>query len=98
MMPADLPLANRTAEAMSWVLGAVGGRDRQSLLIEMTVTCIVIMLTLLVFTRIVPYVTSGIAFFIKFCLCSAVLSLCLQFVKASALYKTTRVMLSYVFP
>jgi hypothetical protein len=89
-------LADRTAKVMSWVLGTVGG-DRQSLLIEVTVTCIVMLLTLLFFTRIVPYVTSGIAFFIKFCLCSAVLSLCMQFVKASALYKTTRLALSYVF-
>ena len=85
-------LANKTAGAVSWAMGTLGG-GRQALMIEVTLSVIIILCTMLTITRIVPYITSAVAFFIKFCLCSAVLSLCMQLVKASALYRAVHAIL-----
>ena len=61
--------------------------DVSGLYIDMTLAMILCLITTLGVVKVVPYMTSAISFFIKFCICTALLSLVTQLLQNSELYK-----------
>ena len=57
---------------------------------EVTVVMLASLFTALMVFKALPYITSSILFFAKFCACAAVLSLSLRFIEHSALVKALR--------
>ena len=65
-------------------------KDVGKLYLEMTVAMLCALFTVLAFMRIVPYMTSAITFFVKFCICTLVLSITMQLMHQSELFIAIR--------
>ena len=65
-------------------------RTSGKLYIEMTVTMLLAMASALFIMRAVPYMMSAITFFMKFCICTLILSLTLQLTQQSELFQAVR--------
>ena len=63
------------------------GADAQKLYMELTTAMMCAMLTCLAVYKLMPYLTSAIVFFFKFCVCMMVFALCMQFIQNSELVK-----------
>lgn len=61
--------------------------DVSGMYIDMTIAMLLCLITTLGVVKVVPYMTSAISFFIKFCICTALLSLVSQLLQNSELYK-----------
>ena len=68
-------------------------RDVSKLYIELTFTMILAFLTALACVRVVPYMMSAFTFFCKFCLCTLILSLTMQFLRQSELFQALSTLL-----
>lgn len=64
--------------------------------VEVTAVLIASVLTCMLVVKALPYITSSIAFFAKFCACAAVLSMCLRFIEHSALVKALKPFMSFL--
>lgn len=56
--------------------------------VEVTVVMLASLLTCMLVLKALPYITSSIAFFARFCACAVVLKVCIHFIEHSALVRT----------
>lgn len=56
--------------------------------VEVTVVMLASLLTCMLVLKALPYITSSIVFFVRFCACAVVLSVCMHFIENSTLVKS----------
>lgn len=61
--------------------------------VELTLVLLASLLTCMLVVRALPYITSSVVFFVKFCACAVVLSVCLHLIENSAVVRAVRPLL-----